>query len=86
MLLQYDCQFIVSCIDSLVQLRVQCSKQILCWVLQIALEFVTFNLMLQCVCYSVDCEVHCEFGSADSTVLHTDCELWHSVCIRVCNI
>jgi len=32
------------------------------------------------------CLLHCQFGSADSTVLYTDCVLWLSVCITVWNI
>ena len=27
--------------------------------------------------------LHCQFGLANSTVLHTDCVLWFSVCITV---
>ena len=38
------------------------------------------------VCHSVDCQLYCQFGLADSTVLYTDCVLWLSVCITLCNI
>ena len=44
------------------------------------------NLLLQYVCHSVDSQLYCQFCSADSTVLFTDCVLWFSVCITVCNI
>ena len=75
-------QFTVSCTVSLVQLTVQCCIQTVCCGFQFALQFVTFYLLLQYVCHSVDCQ----FGSADSTVLYTDCVLWLSVCITVCHI
>ena len=78
-------QLTVSCTVSLVQLTVQCCKQIVCCGFQFALLFVTFNL-LQYVCHSVDCQLYCQFGSAYSTVLYTDCVLWLSVCITVCII
>jgi len=32
------------------------------------------------------CLLHCQFGSADSTVVYTDCVLWLSVYITVWNI
>ena len=32
------------------------------------------------------CLIHCHFCSANITALYTDCVLWHSVCITVCNI
>jgi hypothetical protein len=67
-------QLNVSCTISLVQVRVRCCIQNVLW-LQFALEFVTVNLMLQYVCHSVDCQLHCQFGSADITVLYTDCVL-----------
>jgi len=66
-------QSIVSCTVSLVQLTVQCCIQTVCCGLQFTLRFVKFNLLLQCVCPSVDCQLYCQFGSADSTVLYTDC-------------
>jgi len=71
---------------SLVQLTVQYCIQTVCYGFQFVLQFVTFNLMLQDVCHSVDCQLCCHFGSADSTVLYTDCVLWLSVCVTVCNI
>jgi hypothetical protein len=45
-------------------------------------------LLLQYVCHSVDCQLYCQFGSADSTVLYTDCvvafsfhySLYHLTC------
>ena len=58
---------------SLVQLTVQCCIQTVCCGFQFALQFVTFNLLLQYVCHSVNCQLYCQFGSADSTVLYTDC-------------
>ena len=79
-------QLIVSCTVSLVQLTVQCCIQTVCCGFQFALQFVTFNLLLQNVCRSVNCQLYCQFGSADSTVLYTDCLLWLSVWITVCNI
>ena len=82
----YVIQLTVSCTVSLVQLRVQCSIQTVCCCFQFALQFVTFNLLLQYVFYSVYCQLYCQFGSADSKVLYTDCVLWFSVCITVCNI
>ena len=82
----YVIQLTVSCTVSLVQLTVQCCIQAVCCGFQFALQFVTFNLLLQYVCHSVDCQLYCQFGSADSTVMYTDCVLWLSVCIRVCNI
>jgi len=71
---------------SLVQLTVQCCIQTVCCGFQFALQFVTFNLLLEYVSHSVYCQLYCQFGSADSTVLYTDCMLWLSVCITVCNI
>ena len=79
-------QLTVSCTVSLVQLTVQCCIQTVCCGFQFALQFVTFNLLLQYVCHSVDCQLYCQFGSAERTVMYTDCELWISVCITVCNI
>jgi len=75
-------QLTVSSIVSLVQLTAQCCIQTVCCGFQFALQFVRFSLLLQYGCHSVDCQ----FGSADSTVLYTDCVLWLSVCITVCNI
>ena len=48
----------VSCTVSLVQLTVQCCIQTVCCGFQFALQFVTFNLLLQYVCHSVDCQLH----------------------------
>jgi len=79
-------QLTVSCTVSLVQLTIQCCIQIVCCGFQVALEFVTFNLLLQYLCHSVDCQLYCQFGSADSTVLYKDRVLWLSVCITACNI
>jgi len=79
-------QLTVSCTVSLVQLTVQCCIQTMCCGFQFTLQFVTFNLLLQYVCHSVDFQLYCQFGSADSTVLYTDYVLWLSVCITVCNI
>jgi len=79
-------QLTVSSIVSLVQLTVECCTQTVCCGFQFALKFVTFNLLLHYVRHSVDCQLYCQFGSADSRVLYTDCVLWLSVCIRVCNI
>ena len=79
-------QLTVSCTVSLVQLTVQCCIQTVCCGFQFALQFVSFNLLLEYVCHSVDCQLYCQFGSADSTVLYADCVLWLSVCITVCNI
>ena len=66
-------QLTVSCTVSLVQLTVQCCIQTLHCGFQFLLQFVTFKLLLQYVCHSVDCQLYCQFGSADSTVLYTDC-------------
>ena len=63
----------VSCTVNLVQLTVQCCIQTVCCGLQFALQLVTFNLLLQYVCHSVDCLLHCQFGLVDSTGLYTDC-------------
>jgi hypothetical protein len=79
-------QLTVSCTVTSVQLTIQCCIQTVCCGFQFVLQFVTFNLLLQCVCHSVDCQLYCHFGSADSTVFYTDCVLWLSVCITVCNI
>ena len=79
-------QLTVRCTVSLVQLKVQCCKQTVCCGFQFSLQFVTFNLLLQYVCHSADCQLYCQFGYADSTVLYTDSVLWLSVCITVCNI
>ena len=79
-------QLTVSCTVSLVQLTVQFCIQTVCCGFQFALQFITFHLLLQHVCYSFVCQLYCQFGSADSTVLYTDCLLWLSVCITVCNI
>jgi len=79
-------QMTVSCTVSFVQLTVQCCIQTVCRGFQFALQFVSFNLLLQYVCLSVDCQLYCQFGSADNTVLYTDCVLWLSGCIRICNI
>ena len=79
-------QLNVKCTVSLVRLRVECCIQTVCCDFQLGLQFVTFNLLLQYVCHSVDCQLYCQFGSADSTVLYTDCVLWLSVGITVCNI
>jgi len=79
-------QLTVSCTVSLVQLTVQCCIQTVLCGFEFVLHFVTFNLLLQYVCHSVDCQLYCQFGSADSTVLYTDCMLWLSVCVKVCNI
>jgi len=76
----------VSCTVNLVQLTVQCCIQTVCCGFEFALQLVTFNLLLQYVCHSVQCQLYCQFGSADSTVLYTDCALWLLVCITVCNI
>jgi hypothetical protein len=65
-------QLTVSCTVSLVQLTVQCCIQIVLW-LSVCIIVVTFNLLLQYVCYSVDCQLYCQFGSDESTVLYTDC-------------
>ena len=79
-------QFTVSCTVSLVQLTLHCYIQNVCCGFQFALQFVTFNLLLQYVCHSVYCQLYCQFGSADIRVLYTDCVLWLSVCITVCTI
>jgi hypothetical protein len=63
----------VSCTVSLVQLTVQCCIQTTYCGCVFVLQFVTFNWLLQYVCHSVDCQLYCQFGSADSTVLYTDC-------------
>ena len=44
----------VSCTVSLVQLAVHCSKQTVCFGFQFALQFVTFNLLLEYVCHLED--------------------------------
>jgi len=62
-------QLTVSCTVSLVQLTVQCCIQTVCCGFQFVLQFVTFNLLLRYVCHSVDCQLYCQFGSADNTVL-----------------
>jgi len=49
----------VSCTVSLVQLTVQCCVQTVCCGFYFALQFVTFNLLLQYVCHSVDCQLYC---------------------------
>jgi len=46
--------------------------------------FSLVQLTVQCFIQTVCCGV--QFGSAESTVLYTDCVLWRSVCITVCNI
>ena len=69
----------VSCTVSLVQLTVQGCIQAVCCGFQYALEFVTLNLLLQYDCRSVDCQLYCQFGSADNTMLYTDGVLWFSV-------
>ena len=79
-------QLNVSCTVSLVQLRIECCKQTVCCGVQFALQFVTFNLLLQYVCHSFDCQLYCQFGSANSTVLYTVSVFWLSVCISVCDI
>ena len=79
-------QLFVSCTVSLVQLTVQCGIQTVCCGIQFALQFVKFNLLLQYICHSAECQLYCQFGSADSRVLYTDCVLWLSVCIKICNI
>ena len=66
-------QLTVSCAVSLVQMTVQCCIQTVCCGFQFTLQFVTFNLLLQYVCHSVDCQLYSQFGSAESTVLYTDC-------------
>ena len=68
-------QLTVICTLSLVQLTVECSIQTVCCGFQFALHFVTFNLLLQYVCHSVDCQLYCQFGSAVSAGLYTDCVL-----------
>ena len=55
-------QLTVSCTVSLVQLTVQCCIQTVCFGFKFALEFVTFNLLLQYVCQSVDCQLYSHFG------------------------
>ena len=57
----------------LVQLTVQCCIQNMRCGFQFALEFVKFNLLLHYACHSVECQAYCQFGSAYSTVLYTDC-------------
>ena len=79
-------QLTVSPIVSLVQLTVECCTQTVCCGFQFALEFVTFNLLLRYVCHSIDGQRYCQFGSADSRVLYTECVLWLSVFFTVCNI
>ena len=76
-------QLTVSCTVSLVQLTAQCCIQTVCCGFQFVLQYGTFNLLLQYVCRSGDGQLYCQFGSADSTVLYTDCMLWLSVCITV---
>ena len=66
-------QLTVSCTVSLVQLTVQCCIQTVCCGFQFTLQFLTFNLLLHYVCHSVDCQLYCQFGSADSKALYTDC-------------
>jgi len=39
--------------------------------------------LLEYVCHSVDGQLYGQFGSADSSVLYTDCVLWLSVCFTV---
>ena len=79
-------QLSASCTVSLVQLTVQCCIQTVCCGFQFALQFVTFNLLLQFVCHSAECQLYCQYGSADSSVLYTDRVLWFSVCITIFNI
>ena len=62
-------QLNVSCTVILFQLTVQCCIQTMCCCFQFALDFVTFKLLLQYVCHSVDCQVYRQYCSADSTVL-----------------
>jgi len=45
----------------------------LCYGFQFALQFVTFILLLQHACHSVDCQLYYQFGSAGITVLYSDC-------------
>ena len=66
-------QLTVSCTVSSNQLTVQCCIQTECCGFQFTLQFVTFNWLLQYVCHSVECQLYCQFGSADSTVLYTEC-------------
>jgi len=73
-------QLTASCTVSLMQLTVQCCIQTVCCGFQFALHVVTFNLLLQHVCHSVDCQLYCQFGSPDSTVLYTDCVVAFSLC------
>jgi len=52
----------VSCTVSLVQLTVQCCIQTVFCGFQFALQFVTFNSLLQYVCHLVGCQLYCQFG------------------------
>jgi hypothetical protein len=63
-------QLTVSCTVSLVQLTVQCFIQTMCCGFEFVLEFVTLNLLLQCVCHSVDCQLYCQFGSAKYSAVY----------------
>ena len=56
-------QLTVSCTVSLVKLTVQCRIQTVCCGIQFALRFVTFKLLLQNVCLSVECQLYCQFGA-----------------------
>jgi len=50
-------QFTVSCTVSFIQLTVQDCIQTVCCGSQFVLQFVTFNLLSQYVCHSVDCQL-----------------------------
>jgi hypothetical protein len=69
----------VSCTVSLVQLTVKCCIQTVSFGFPFALRFVKFNLHLEHVCHSGECQLYCQSASAESTVLYTDWVLWVSV-------
>jgi len=54
----------------------------LCCGFQFALQVVTFNLLLQCVCHSVDCQLHCQFVSANSTMLYIEYVVWFQLALQ----
>jgi len=55
----------------MVQQRVQCCIQTLCFGFQFVLQFGTFKLLFQYICHSVECRLYCQFGSVDSTVQYS---------------
>ena len=73
----------VSCSVNLVQLTVQWCIKSFMWLLLLLyiLQHLTCWYIL-----SVCCQLYCQVGSVNSTVLYTDCVLRLSVCIPICNI